>query len=40
MWKYQYDDEFYIAEEAHVFPDFLKSEEEEAYAAYLQYSKT
>ena len=39
MNKYQYDDEYYIAEEANVFLSFLNYEEEEAFARALIYGK-
>ena len=32
MNKYQYDDQYFIAEEAHLFLSFLDYEEEEAYS--------
>ena len=34
MHKYQYDDEYFIAEEANIFPSFLTYEEEELFIAY------
>lgn len=39
MNKYQYDDEYFIAEEAGLFQLFLDIEEEEAYSRYLKYGK-
>lgn len=39
MNKYQYDDEYFIAEEANVFLKFDNFEEEEAFARHLFYEK-
>lgn len=39
MNKYQYDDEYFIAEEANVFLKFNDFEEEEAFAHVLYYGK-
>ena len=39
MNKYQYDDEYFIAEEAKMFLTFLDYEEEEAFARILSYGK-
>ena len=39
MNKYQYDDQYFIAEEANVFFHFLDLEEEEAFARHLSYGK-
>jgi len=39
MNKYQYDDEYFIAEEANLFLYFLDYEEEEAFAQHLCYGK-
>lgn len=39
MNKYQYDDEYFIAEEANLFVKMLSIEEEIAYARYLQRRK-
>ena len=39
MNKYQYDDEYFIADEARIFPSFLNYEEEEAFSCQLRYGK-
>lgn len=39
MNKYQYDDQYFIAEEANVFLSFLDYEEEEAFSRHLHYGK-
>lgn len=36
MWKYQYDDEYYVAVENEVFLSFYDIEEEEAFARHLR----
>ena len=39
MNKYQYDNEYFLAEEANIFFSFLDPEEEEAYARTLKNGK-
>ena len=39
MNKYQYDDEFFLADEANIFPSHLTYEEEEIFIRYLNYGK-
>lgn len=36
MWKYQYDDEYWVAEQAHLFSRKMMDEEEECYAHWLR----
>ena len=39
MRRYQYDDEYFIAEKGEVFLRFVEYEEEEAFARYLEYGR-
>jgi len=39
MNKYQYDDEYFIADEAKIFPSHLTYEEEEIFSYQLKYGK-